>query len=57
MEFNKALEIDKRCRGCEYVRDIRANGDWWFKGCKHEPYRGKWIVEIANCPKERKTDE
>lgn len=57
MEFNKALEIDKRCRGCKYAQRIYANDGWSFTGCKHEPYRGTWIIEIEECPKERRTDE
>lgn len=57
MEFNKALEIAMRCDGCKYAQHIYANDGWSFIGCKHKPYRGKWIVEIEECPKERRTDE
>jgi hypothetical protein len=23
-----------------------------FLGCRHEPYKGKWVAEIKECPKE-----
>ena len=35
---------------CEYARMITANGGWSFYGCTHEPFRGKWIAEINECP-------
>ena len=46
-----ALAKEKRCVGCEYCKKIYAQYDWSFLGCRCEPYRGKWIVEIEKCPK------
>lgn len=43
----------KRCEGCEYAKEINATGDWKFIGCTHEPYKGKWVAEIKDCPKEK----
>ena len=37
--------------GCSNCRTIYANGGWQFKGCYYKPYRGKWVVEIKDCPK------
>lgn len=54
MSNEEAINIHNRCKDCEFAHDIRANGNWWFKGCMHKPYRGKWIVEIKECPKERR---
>jgi len=39
-----------RCQDCNYCKHISA-GDWSFYGCQHEPYKGKWVVEIKDCPK------
>lgn len=47
------LEFKKRCESCEYAREINATGDWRFIGCRHEPYKGKWVAEIKDCPKEK----
>lgn len=41
-----------RCKGCEYARSVVGTGQWMFLGCYHKPYRGKWVLEIENCPKE-----
>jgi len=35
---------------CKYARLVHANGGWSFYGCTHEPYHGKWIAEIEECP-------
>lgn len=40
-----------RCDGCRNCRTVHANGGWSFCGCYHEPFRGKWVAEIQNCPK------
>lgn len=44
-----------RCLVCPYVEVIRAQENFMFLGCRHEPYRGKWVAEIDECPKERRT--
>ena len=50
-QLEKAISIAKRCGECEYCKSVNAGNDWWFKGCFCDPYRGKWISEIDNCPK------
>ena len=39
------------CENCEYCKEIKAQDGWCFYGCKHAPYRGRWIAEIEECPK------
>ena len=45
---------DERCKGCEYSRTIHATGGWTFLGCRHKPYKGKWVTEVKDCPKKAK---
>ena len=42
----------ERCEGCKYCKRIYANGGWSFYACYHEPYHGKWVAEIKDCPKQ-----
>lgn len=50
--------MKNRCEGCEFATKISAKMDnWSFIGCMHEPYKGKWIVEIEDCPKEVEVKE
>lgn len=42
----------KKCESCKYSRDIYAQDGFLFIGCTHEPYKGKWVKEIKNCPME-----
>jgi len=35
---------------CEFARMVTATGGWSFYGCTHDPYHGKWIAEINECP-------
>ena len=53
-EFYKSLPRG-RCNPCKYSRCIVANGQFMFLGCTHPPYKGKWVVEIKNCPKTERT--
>ena len=46
-----------RCAGCEHCKWLKAQDDWSFHGCFHKPYKGKWIAEIENCPKESEVDK
>lgn len=41
-----------RCDGCRDCCIVYANGGWSFYCCYHNPYHGKWVAEIKNCPKE-----
>ncbi len=43
-----------RCNPCEYAKVVIATGQWSFLGCYCNPYRGKWVAEIKDCPKEKK---
>lgn len=46
--MNKQL---KGCDSCECAKTVEANGEWTFIGCFCPPYRGKWVAEIKDCPK------
>ena len=50
-EYYLSLGIG-RCHPCEYAKSVMANGQWMFLGCFHEPYHGKWVKEIKDCPKQ-----
>ena len=42
-----------RCNPCKYAKVvIAAPSQFMFLGCYHEPYCGKWVKEIKECPKE-----
>ena len=43
-----------RCNPCNFSRCIVANGQFMFLGCTHPPYKGKWVAEIKDCPKDAK---
>ena len=45
-------EHKKDCDICKECKVVYANGQWSFLGCYHPPYRGKWVCEIKDCPKE-----
>lgn len=48
-------KIGERCANCDSCRVVYSAPDGWqFRGCYHEPYRGKWVAEIMDCPKEKK---
>lgn len=49
-EVFKSLPKD-RCRTCEYATAVCATEQFMFLGCYHEPYKGKWVREIKDCPK------
>lgn len=46
-----------RCNPCKYAKAINAGNDWVFLSCWHEPYRGKRVAEIKDCPIGRKSTE
>lgn len=39
--------IMKNCTKCKECYQIGKH----MYGCGHKPYKGKWIAEIENCPK------
>lgn len=45
-------KLKGRCEGCLHASIIYA-GNWSFVGCRHKPYKGKWVVEIKKCPKKK----
>lgn len=51
MDNTTKRNLEARCKGCEYCRFIKAQDEWSFHGCFCEPYKGKWIAQIENCPK------
>ena len=40
-----------QCEFCDFAMFIDQWGERKILGCKHEPYKGKWIAEIKECPK------
>ena len=42
---------DGRCKHCPFAHVVTAWGQWQFVGCYHEPYKGRWVAEIKDCPK------
>ena len=41
-----------RCLRCPHSKPVVANEQWMFLGCYHEPYHGKCVAEIKDCPKQ-----
>lgn len=41
---------ERNCLKCRFCKSVHANGQFVFLGCHHKPYKGKWIVEIKECP-------
>lgn len=41
----------KRCEGCDHRKPVSGQGHYSFQGCFHEPYKGKRVAEINECPK------
>jgi|LSQX01.3.fsa_nt_gb hypothetical protein len=44
-----------RCYKCEYAKEITASSDFVFLGCVHEPYLGKPLTSIKDCPMGKKS--
>lgn len=42
-----------KCK-CVHACIIVCNDGFEFIGCRHEPYKGRWITELRKCPKIRK---
>ena len=42
-----------RCSKCGFAKAVTANGGTIFLRCYHAPYKGKWVAEIKDCPKNR----
>lgn len=49
--FDRALKIFERCKGCECCISVKADSGGTLSACCHEPYTDKWILEIDKCPK------
>ncbi len=45
------MSITARCSDCDKARGVTATGGFRFIGCYNEPYHGKPVVEIKDCPK------
>jgi hypothetical protein len=54
-EFRKVRK--GRCDGCYHCKLVHCNGGFSFLGCYHTPYRGKWVAEIKDCPKNGERSE
>ena len=56
-QFFKYTKVSEdRCSNCKFRHIVYTNGGWNFFGCYHEPYKGKWIAEIKECPIERERE-
>lgn len=44
-------ELVEKCRGCIYCKLVRAYPHFAFYGCFCAPNKGKWIIELSECPK------
>ena len=47
-----ALEKEERCKKCRNKKShpVYMVGGGKILGCYQEPYNGKWIAEIEDCP-------
>lgn len=54
-EFYKSL-LEGRCKSCEYAKHVVGTGQFIFLGFYYVPYKGKWVVEIKDCPKIKEAD-
>ena len=45
-----------RCKPCDYAKVVVAENDYMFLGCYCNPYNGKRVAEIKECPKEKEID-
>lgn len=57
MMLEETTTKKERCAGCQYCKIVNACFGWSFYGCYCEPYRGKWVAEIKDCPKEMVGEE
>ena len=51
--MSEGKERNKRCEECTNCFTVITTNGIRFRGCFHEPYRGKWVSEIEKCPKEQ----
>ena len=50
----EALAKDNRCKNCKYCRDVYTSPPQVkIRGCYCEPYKGKWVSEIEECPMQK----
>jgi hypothetical protein len=45
-----------RCKNCQYADVVNGMDGFMFLGCRHAPYKGKWVAEIKSCPKKGEED-
>lgn len=53
MEIEQKKPTKDRCKGCDESQTVLTNDGWRFLGCYHKPYKGKWVVEIKDCPQQQ----
>lgn len=47
-----------KCLKCEYHKKLEATMNFRFLiGCTYPPYRGNWVAELTECPKDKKERE
>lgn len=52
-----ALQINRECSKCRFRKIFDCTDNFKILGCMHEPYHGKWVVEIDECPKKKRREE
>lgn len=50
------MGVFERCRGCSFVKEVKGSFDFRFFGCFCPPFKGKWVSEIKDCPKDKKEE-
>lgn len=45
------LQIDRKCSKCRFRKIFDCGDGFKILGCMHEPYHGKWVAEIDECPR------
>ena len=48
-EIKRRIERCKACYHCHIV-GTQNKPVFQFRGCYHSPYKGKWVIEIEDCP-------
>ncbi len=46
------LEQTRYCEKCESMQPMYFSKNFVIMGCRHKPYRGKWVAEIDKCPRD-----
>lgn len=42
----------KKCMSCPHAKEVKVGDSAPLLRCFKEPYTGKWVVEVVECPLE-----